>query len=204
MARSLAQEAAPSGDPDLGNLALEFLHTSKRNRDGWVDALRTPRDVVDWLVRHVDPSEYPERVEGALTVSEARILFDEARRLRDVIGALVEGHHGGRVPEWAIFGLNRLLAANASTLQLADSRNGPTLVVLRGGASPLAWLGPVALAAAHLVTAVPRERLRPCASSRCGAWFVDTSKGGRRRWCSMATCGNREKAAAHRAKSAPG
>jgi predicted RNA-binding Zn ribbon-like protein len=30
--------------------------------------------------------------------------------------------------------------------------------------------------------------------------FLDTTKNGRRRWCDMATCGNRAKAARHRAK----
>jgi predicted RNA-binding Zn ribbon-like protein len=31
--------------------------------------------------------------------------------------------------------------------------------------------------------------------------FYDTSRTGRRRWCDMATCGNRAKAARHRARS---
>jgi predicted RNA-binding Zn ribbon-like protein len=68
------------------------------------------------------------------------------------------------------------------------------------GTSPLSLLGSVALEAAQLLTTVTPSRLRVCASPDCGTWFVDTSKGGRRRWCSMSGCGNRAKAAAHRAK----
>jgi hypothetical protein len=34
--------------------------------------------------------------------------------------------------------------------------------------------------------------------SRCSLLFVDTSRSGRRRWCSMERCGNRAKVAAHR------
>jgi predicted RNA-binding Zn ribbon-like protein len=30
--------------------------------------------------------------------------------------------------------------------------------------------------------------------------FLDVSKSGRRRWCDMATCGNRAKASAHHAR----
>lgn len=48
---------------------------------------------------------------------------------------------------------------------------------------------------------LPRQRLHAC--PRCGWLFVDTSRGGRRRWCSMQTCGNREKALRHRVRADP-
>jgi predicted RNA-binding Zn ribbon-like protein len=41
-------------------------------------------------------------------------------------------------------------------------------------------------------------RLKRCEGSRCALLFVDTSRSGRRRWCSMERCGNRSKVAAHR------
>jgi predicted RNA-binding Zn ribbon-like protein len=45
------------------------------------------------------------------------------------------------------------------------------------------------------------ERIKICDNDRCRWVFYDTSRTGRRRWCDMATCGNRAKAARHRAKS---
>lgn len=42
---------------------------------------------------------------------------------------------------------------------------------------------------------VPKERIRTCEHEECILHFIDTSKSGRRRWCSMETCGNRHKAA---------
>lgn len=42
---------------------------------------------------------------------------------------------------------------------------------------------------------LPRVRVRSC--PRCGWLFCDSSKGGRRRWCSMKDCGNREKVSRH-------
>lgn len=45
-----------------------------------------------------------------------------------------------------------------------------------------------------------RSRVRRCANPQCVLLFVDTSKSGRRRWCDMATCGNRAKVAAHYAR----
>ena len=41
------------------------------------------------------------------------------------------------------------------------------------------------------------HRVRNCAGPPCVLYFHDTSQNGRRRWCSMAACGNRAKAARH-------
>jgi len=45
-------------------------------------------------------------------------------------------------------------------------------------------------------------RIRRCASPDCVLHFYDTSRNGTRRWCSMAGCGNRAKAARHAARRA--
>jgi predicted RNA-binding Zn ribbon-like protein len=44
------------------------------------------------------------------------------------------------------------------------------------------------------------DRLRVCANDMCRWVFYDESRAGQRRWCDMATCGNRAKAARHRAR----
>ena len=46
----------------------------------------------------------------------------------------------------------------------------------------------------RLLTTAPIDRLRVCAAEDCGWLFLDTSKNGKRRWCSMSDCGNRAKA----------
>ena len=43
--------------------------------------------------------------------------------------------------------------------------------------------------------------VRRCEGPTCTLWFLDVSKAHARRWCSMAVCGNRVKAAAHRARA---
>jgi predicted RNA-binding Zn ribbon-like protein len=55
----------------------------------------------------------------------------------------------------------------------------------------------VLLDAADLLTSGAWRRLRQCEGETCGWLFPDRSKSGRRRWCSMADCGNREKARRH-------
>lgn len=93
-----------------------------------------------------------------------------------------------------IDGLNAALAGPAPMLA-ADGRR-PVLVPPPGDLG--AWLlRPVAASAAELLTSAARGRVKGCPGDRCGWLFLDESPSGRRRWCSMATCGNRRKARAH-------
>jgi predicted RNA-binding Zn ribbon-like protein len=55
----------------------------------------------------------------------------------------------------------------------------------------------VALWAVPLLAELPDPRLRICDGNDCSWLFLDSSKGGRRRWCDMATCGNVSKARRH-------
>ncbi|NKZ03124.1 CGNR zinc finger domain-containing protein [Actinomadura latina] len=61
-----------------------------------------------------------------------------------------------------------------------------------------AWL-PSWLAAADYLRLMGDApgRVKPCAHPDCVLHFYDTTKSGTRRWCSMAVCGNRAKAARH-------
>jgi predicted RNA-binding Zn ribbon-like protein len=68
----------------------------------------------------------------------------------------------------------------------------------------LDWLlAAVARSAADIVSEGARARLRVCANPECGLFFYDESRTRRRRWCSMAVCGNRSKVAAFARKHAP-
>ena len=51
-----------------------------------------------------------------------------------------------------------------------------------------------------LGTPAERDRVRICESDTCSARFYDRSPAGKRRWCSMQTCGNAAKARRHRAR----
>jgi predicted RNA-binding Zn ribbon-like protein len=62
---------------------------------------------------------------------------------------------------------------------------------------------PAALAAMNLVELLEQAptRVRRCEHPGCVLWFLDTSRNGTRRWHSMTTCGNREKARRHYARA---
>ena len=58
----------------------------------------------------------------------------------------------------------------------------------------------VAVEVAEMFCLNAPDRIRKCANPSCTYWFHDTTRNNRRRWCSMAVCGNRAKVAAHRAR----
>ncbi len=61
----------------------------------------------------------------------------------------------------------------------------------------LEWLlAAVARSAAELLVEGPEAPIRRCANPKCRLFFYDDSRTHRRRWCSMAVCGNRHKVAA--------
>lgn len=57
--------------------------------------------------------------------------------------------------------------------------------------------------AVTLFTGPLRARVRECAAQDCALLFVDTSRPGRRRWCSMARCGNIAKTRTYRGRASP-
>ncbi|MFI6168492.1 CGNR zinc finger domain-containing protein [Nocardia sp. NPDC051052] len=92
--------------------------------------------------------------------------------------------------------LNEVLDHGRIRRTLTDA--GPENVI---DVPDIAWL-PAWLAAdnlLHLLAEAP-DRIRQCAHPDCVLFFYDTSKNGTRRWHSMATCGNRAKAARHYAR----
>lgn len=60
-------------------------------------------------------------------------------------------------------------------------------------------LWPVLHSAAELLISEKLDRVKNCAG--CGWLFLDTTKAGRRRWCDMRICGNREKSRRHYART---
>ena len=95
-------------------------------------------------------------------------------------------------------------ACSAAARARAGWSDGPTAAT-PGPSSPSAtpsrrsWSRSWSAAAESLV-AGELARVRRCADPRCARVFLDSTKNGRRRWCDMSTCGNRAKAARHRAK----
>jgi predicted RNA-binding Zn ribbon-like protein len=62
-------------------------------------------------------------------------------------------------------------------------------------------LEPLVRSAADFLARADLGRVRKCDNGKCVLYFYDSTRNGRRRWCNMAWCGNRNKAAAHYQRS---
>jgi predicted RNA-binding Zn ribbon-like protein len=190
------------GASDLvgGHLALDFANTVN-GRDGapvdWLDGY--PR-LLEWASRTGEFSAgllARLRARSGREARESARALARARRLREAIFSLFAALAAGRRPPApALAALERRWREAMRVLRLAGNASGarPVLDERRAGLDAIAF--EVALRAVGLLAAPPAGRLRLCAGTDCAWLFVDASRGGRRRWCDMATCGNVAKARA--------
>ena len=128
----------------------------------------------------------------------------EARRMRATLRHLAE--RGGRVDRVrgeALLELNRVLGRSVGTRRLELRRDGTvgrTFVPVGDAFAGL--LIPVVESASDALVSGELSRVRRCAGDDCSRVFLDVTRNGARRWCDMSGCGNRAKAARHRARHA--
>jgi predicted RNA-binding Zn ribbon-like protein len=130
----------------------------------------------------------------AVTPRQFSVVIESRESLYGLLRALADATPP---PPDALAALARQVAAAPPRRELLLT---PTLAgwrVSQLSPSVAARLAPVWWSAADLVLAADRLRLRCCANPRCGWLFLDDSKGGTRRWCSMSACGNRAKVQRH-------
>jgi predicted RNA-binding Zn ribbon-like protein len=133
----------------------------------------------------------------------AEALLRKARRLcassRLLFSAMVRKQKV--TPEW-IEPINEVLRITEGHDELVQ-RSGSWQIEFVAREGGLEWLlAAVARSAADIVAEGAEARLRVCANAGCGLFFYDASRTHRRRWCSMAVCGNRSKVAAFARKHA--
>jgi len=186
---------------EAGDLALNFLNTLGIRRGRPVDVLASPIQLLQWL--GAAGLGWPPDCGLATSLPAARLALHEARVLREEIGHAVEAVAAGEpIPVTSSYAINRVLDSSRISFRLEPDEDGLRIDERETGSGVLTALAPIALAAAELLADSDPSRIRQCGSAGCVQWFLDTSKNGRRRWCSMARCGNREKATKHYQKTA--
>jgi predicted RNA-binding Zn ribbon-like protein len=130
---------------------------------------------------------------------EARATLQQTIALREAIYHIFVAVSAGRPPpQAAVEQLNQALAAGLSQRQLVPTATGFRWGWLDSAALDQ-LLGPLAYSAAELLASPDLDRVKVCEDDRgCGYLFFDTSRNGSRRWCTMASCGNRAKVRRHR------
>lgn len=119
---------------------------------------------------------------------------DFVRRLRTALRATLEAE---RLTPALVTGINETLEGARGSLALDPEAIDP--VAMRAAADSDQLCIDIARAVMDIFR-YDRTRVRRCANPRCVLLFLDVSKSGQRRWCDMATCGNRAKVSAHHAR----
>jgi predicted RNA-binding Zn ribbon-like protein len=200
-----------------GRLCLDFVRTLRyRGTPEAAEELDDPEALVAWVrqcgPRGEDPAEPVNRAHPARRVAPSEPAattvplpdaerLGVARELREAVYALMTAVLGPR-------GVSGVSAADRERLNRAAAEDVPAprldpagRLVWRSADPVAATLALIARDALDLATSPSLlARVHPCASPTCGALFLDHSRPGTRRWCSMDICGNRAKKAALRAR----
>jgi predicted RNA-binding Zn ribbon-like protein len=183
-----------------GDLAVEFANTVFSPTDPG-GALHSWSDLVDFLELRggLAPADGAMlRAKGATDARRCAGAFAQALRLRETIRTIL-GAMAGKRPlraQW-VAEVNEALVAGAGASRLVRQDSGWRLGLAPGLTGPPQALAPLARAIADLVVSGRSVEIGKCANPRCLLYFRDRSRTRRRRWCSMAVCGNRMKVAAH-------
>ncbi|MFI1766562.1 CGNR zinc finger domain-containing protein [Streptomyces sp. NPDC020800] len=168
-----------------GNPALDFAATLRARRTLGFEMFVSPERLDTWYVESgivdaISPSQDGD-VEQAVAVREALYRLITARRL------------GEPYDDEALATVNGAARRPAATPQLTATGRWTV-------ATPEAALSSVARHAVELLSGPDAPLLKECGNPECTRIYIDRSRGMRRQWCGMESCGNRIKAAAYRAR----
>jgi predicted RNA-binding Zn ribbon-like protein len=169
-------------DTATGVIGLVQAYVNTVDVQDGPEELSDPNTLGAWLVAH-------ELMERGQTVSEADL--KHAIAVREAIRGVIGANSGGRVYPLDIATLNE--AAAASRLRARFGAGGKARLEPEAGGVA----GAMGRMVAALFTAMADEewsRLKLCGSETCRWAFYDRSRNHSSRWCTMATCGNRQKA----------
>ncbi len=184
-----------------GNPAwLDFINTKFVLGERPVDRLQTYDDLIDWL-RAAGLLE-GGRPEVSARAWNGREALHRARKLRGALhDAAEQQSRNGRFPASAIRALNELLEAAPGIYRLSPADDGLALTYASAPRKALHLLEPLVRSAAQFLAGADLRRIKKCGNEKCVLYYYDATKNQGRRWCSMALCGNRMKAAAHYRRS---
>jgi predicted RNA-binding Zn ribbon-like protein len=183
---------------------LDFLNSIATPLDRPVDWIDDGEGLLDWLGQaRLVPADVLGSMRSLALPGEFDKVADQARHLREWFRGFVQAHKGRALKAADLAELdplNRLLERDETFNRIAPAGSGApfALQTARKWRTPEALLLPIGEALAKLVCTEDFSHVKACEGPACTLLFADHTRGHRRRWCSMAACGNRAKQAAHR------
>jgi predicted RNA-binding Zn ribbon-like protein len=181
----------------VGNhLALNFLNTKPHLEEGPREFLPDATAFVRWLTAAglVMSARSQSVMRAWSETSEAARFIKALRRFRERLRAAVFKMESGELPAKSFLDdVNQLLGKYPRQSVLVREHGSLVRKYYFEPDEPEAFWALIAEAVASLLADTDHSRMRKCPS--CVVHFLDTSKKGSRRWCSMNICGNKFKVA---------
>ncbi|MFU8875748.1 CGNR zinc finger domain-containing protein [Micromonospora sp. SL4-19] len=173
-----------------GRVSVDFTAThGLRWRDPSLERIPAPADLARWFLE-AGLTDIPVPVSASALRS--------ARELREALYRLMRGRvFQESLDRRAIDVVNRWAAKAPPAVRL--TADGTAKHLVEPAVSGL--LAFVARDGVDLIGSPHANRLRQCSSDTCTLLYLDTSRAGSRRWCSMQACGSRDKMARYRRRA---
>ena len=187
----------PEFEFSAGELCLDLANTWGNREDETDDQLSCYGDLLEWALQAGivdDGGRRSLQRRANRHPTEAEDAFGSAVALREVVFRVCSAAAAGRSPDesdleilnqWFATAPRRRLCCGGECCEWErpeDDNNFHRVM----------W--PVLRSAGDLLTTADVKRIRECEAPDCCWLFIDSSRGGRRKWCDMSVCGNRAKA----------
>lgn len=180
--------------PHIGNnLAIDFLNTEIIDRGEVIELLARPKDYYDWA------QSAGIAVDNSVLNAELSTVLEFRNTLKSIFEAILDNR---AITQRSLNILNQHLLNDPREQHLIKNSKGKfELQPVHEKYSLESLFGRIASEASLLLSSKHLKKLKKCSNPKCILIFLDISKSGKRRWCSMEVCGNRAKAANYYATS---
>jgi predicted RNA-binding Zn ribbon-like protein len=184
---------------------LDFLNSGGCSRQTQLDWMGDGERLMSWLDQAgLVPRATLMQLKRETNRKALDRIASQARSLRRWLREIVDRHRGRPLTRVDIANfelLNRILLQDVrySRVVAADRQaSAPVLQSMRHWSAPNSLLWSIAETVAKLICEEDFRQIRGCEG--CSLIFLDRTRQQARKWCSMSTCGNRAKQAAHRSR----
>jgi len=175
-----------------GHLALDFVNTVAFRADSArkTDRLQRAEDVYRWASQAELPDVAAFSAGPRLGAAALRQIRAVREQLFGVFHAIATGQP---IPANTLARIGNALHECRARQRLSVDGTEVRWLWRANARATDYLLHPVLGASVDLLTSSSRGLVRQCEDAHCGWLFLDRSNARRRRWCSMADCGNRNK-----------
>lgn len=183
-----------------GRTAVDFANSSRRfGKDG--EGLEKLEEFLTFLKSMGHLHEEEASNYHMFLFQNPERCMETMKKLRDIrarfLSILDQASGGWPVDPGFVAELNEHLESFKTYLQISPTEDGLVLKAQLAEQGPEQLLYPILKDIAEFMVSEQVDKVRQCASDNCDLYFVNASRNGRRRWCSMSTCGNRAKVNAY-------